>query len=209
MLHLQISIYYTPLKTKFLYLQLKNQATLVFLLFIDHLINAINNKIIYFYNKDEWKKDFPLFISPDKYNREEKKELALSDALLTVPLNPEHSSLNLSQAVLLIAYEFQKLFSHKDFKGAEEHFNIRASKEKEATFLTFINDVLTEKGYYPSNEKHEKMQINLNNIFLKAELSDQDINTLYGVFKHLKKQAEQVFAVAVLYLHIRQLLEHF
>ena len=37
--------------------------------------NNNNNKIIYFYNKDEWKKDFPLFISPDKYNREEKKEL--------------------------------------------------------------------------------------------------------------------------------------
>ena len=116
----------------------------------------------------------------------ENKELALSDALLTVPLNPEHSSLNLSQAVLLIAYEFQKLFVHQEFIGATKPKMVKADKKKELLFLNFMNDLLSKKGYYPSNEKREKMQTNLNNIFLKAELSNQEINTLYGVFKHLK-----------------------
>ncbi len=116
----------------------------------------------------------------------ENSELALSDALLTVPLNPEHSSLNLSQAVLLIAYEFEKVCKNPSFQGAVEPQNMKASKEMELRFLNFINALLTKKGYYPSDDKRVKMETNLNNIFLKAELSEQEINTLYGVFKHLQ-----------------------
>ena len=116
----------------------------------------------------------------------ENKEVAMADALLTIPLNPEHSSLNLSQAVLLIAYEFQKLF-HSKMKGALAPINEKASKEKELSFLHFLNALLMQKGYYPSDEKYEKMQTNLNNIFLKASLTEQEINTLYGVFKHLSQ----------------------
>ena len=116
----------------------------------------------------------------------ENKELALADALLTVPLNPEHSSLNLSQAVLLIAYEFQKLFHNLNFHGEEEGNNTPASKEKVILFLNFLDNLLHQKGYYFADEKQEKMKTNLDNIFLKAQLSEQEINTLYGVFKHLK-----------------------
>lgn len=42
----------------------------------------------------------------------ENDELALADSLLTVPLNALHPSLNLSQAVLLTAYEYMKCFSN-------------------------------------------------------------------------------------------------
>lgn len=115
----------------------------------------------------------------------ENTELAVSDALLTVPLNPEHSSLNLSQAVLLIAYEFQKLIRNASFCGAKQADTHYASKQQVQLFLNFLDTLLEQKKYFCCADKHSRMQTNLNNIFLKAELSEQDINTLYGVFKHL------------------------
>ena len=38
----------------------------------------------------------------------ETEEVALADAIVTVPINPEFASLNLAQAVILLAYEWSK-----------------------------------------------------------------------------------------------------
>ena len=39
------------------------------------------------------------------------EDVSLADAIINIPLNPEHCSLNLSQAVLLICYEFYKVYN--------------------------------------------------------------------------------------------------
>ena len=139
-----------------------------------------------FFQKNTYRPDKMAILFGCERTGLENKELALADALLTIPLNPEHSSLNLSQAVLLIAYEFEKLLQKGAFKGALEPENPKANKQKIQKFFNFLDELLTTKGYYYTGNKYEKMKTNLNNIFLKAQLSEQEINTLYGVFKHLK-----------------------
>jgi len=115
----------------------------------------------------------------------ENEELECADALLTIPLNPEHTSLNLSQAVLLVGYECLKSVASGQLKSAQTPENPLANKADIQMFLDKLNEALTEKGYYRLVDKRPKMQQNLDNIFLKAGLSKQEVQTLHGVLKSL------------------------
>ena len=115
----------------------------------------------------------------------ENEELECADALLTIPLNPEHTSLNLSQAVLLVGYECLKMVNAGLLKSAETPENPPADKADIQLFLDKLNDALTEKGYYRLTSKRPKMQRNLDNIFLKSGLTKQEVQTLHGVLKSL------------------------
>ena len=115
----------------------------------------------------------------------ENEELECADALLTIPLNPEHTSLNLSQAVLLVGYECLQAINQNQLKAAKTPENPLANKADVQMFLDKLNSALTEKGYYRLTDKRPKMQQNLDNIFLKAGLTKQEIQTLHGVLKSL------------------------
>ena len=118
----------------------------------------------------------------------ENEELECADALLTIPLNPEHTSLNLSQAVLLVGYECLKSVARGQLKAAETPENPLADKADIQMFLDKLNAALTEKGYYRLTDKRPKMQQNLDNIFLKSGLTKQEIKTLHGVLKSLVRR---------------------
>ncbi len=118
----------------------------------------------------------------------ENEELACANALLTVPLNAEHTSLNLSQAVLLVGYECLKAVHSGNLKAAATPENPIADKANVQAFLDKLNGLLEEKGYYRLADKRPKMQQNLNNIFLKANLTSQEVRTLYGVLNSLTRK---------------------
>ena len=114
----------------------------------------------------------------------ENSDLALSDALVQIPLNPAHSSLNLSQAVLIMGYtwwtrgmaEKEKLVTG----GAK-----MATKQELLYFFNHLDEKLEEKGYYAFKDKKERMKRNLHNIFERNELTSSEIKTLYNVLKVL------------------------
>lgn len=111
-------------------------------------------------------------------------ELALADNLLTIPLNPAHTSLNLSQAVLLIGYEWLKA-SRKPIIEIEQLQPLQASKEELIQLFERFDQVLNEYGYYRWPLKKPRMRRNLNNIFIKACLTKQEVRTLHGVLNTL------------------------
>lgn len=115
------------------------------------------------------------------------RDICLADAIINIPLNPRHCSLNLSQAVLLVGYEFYK--TQKDLGHSElvTNHTCPAEKNKVLKFCTFLEDLLTDCGNFRIGEKREKMVINLRNIFTRGQLTEQELNTLYGVINHLRK----------------------
>lgn len=121
----------------------------------------------------------------------ENDELECADVLLTIPLNPEHTSLNLSQAVLLVGYECLKALHKGDLKAAKTPENPLASKAEIQVFLDKLNAALTQKGYYNLSEKRPKMQQNLDNIFLKSGLKRQEVRTLHGVLNFLLRDKKE------------------
>lgn len=113
------------------------------------------------------------------------QDICLADAIINIPLNPKHCSLNLSQAVLLVGYEFYKTQKNMVDKELIVNHTIPADKEKVLLFCQHLENLLEDCGNFKIGEKREKMIINLRNVFTRNQLTEQELNTLYGVIKHL------------------------
>lgn len=112
-------------------------------------------------------------------------DVSLANCIIEIPLNPEHCSLNLSQAVLLVAYEWyqQKICSEPDRFVTNK--TVVADKEKVMLFLDFLEQKLENRGIFKQEDKKERMLINLNNIFTRTRITEQELNTLYGIINLL------------------------
>lgn len=113
------------------------------------------------------------------------EDVCLANAIINIPLNPRHSSLNLSQAVLLVGYEFYKTQIEKPVTHLEMNGTELTTKDKIIKFLERLEDELQECGNFKIGEKREKMVINLRNIFTRNQLTEQELNTLYGVINYI------------------------
>jgi tRNA/rRNA methyltransferase len=111
----------------------------------------------------------------------ENTEVALTDAIVTYPVNPAFASLNLAQAVLVIAYEWFKLATGGALPFAMPHKSDPATKEQLLAFFENVERELDRVEFFRPAEKHETMMINLRNIFHRMQPTRQDIQTLSGV----------------------------
>lgn len=112
-------------------------------------------------------------------------DVCLADAVINIPLNPRHCSLNLSQAVLLTGYEYYKTTIDAPVPHLETNQTAPADKNKIIRFLEMLEQKLENCGNYKLGEKREKMVINLRNIFTRGQMTEQELNTLYGVINYL------------------------
>src|SRR5690348_3063493 len=76
----------------------------------------------------------------------ETEEVALSNAIVTVPINPEFASLNLAQAVILLAYEWSRHSAlaqppAKDLEPPAPHSELEG-------LIGQLDDELVTKGYF-------------------------------------------------------------
>lgn len=114
-------------------------------------------------------------------------ELALADAIVTFPVNPGFASLNIAQAVLLMAYEWMKTRGGDEaaFRAPEAP---PAPRQDLVSLLEHLEGALDEANYFHPPEKREKMLLNLKNIFTHAGLKEQEIRTLRGVIAALERR---------------------
>jgi tRNA/rRNA methyltransferase len=110
----------------------------------------------------------------------ENTEVALADRIVTLPVNPAFASLNLAQAVLVIAYEWFKLVSGGALPFAMPEKSEAAERAQLAAFLAMLERELDAVEFLRPPEKRETMLINLRNIFHRMEPTRQDIQTLHG-----------------------------
>ena len=124
------------------------------------------------------------------FGRESKglknNDVALADAILSIPLNPSFSSLNLAQAVYTIGYEWisQKkrgISLKKDFTKKIQP----ANKQDLIQMLEHLEQELDKSGFLRNQEKRPSMLRNLKNMFVRAQLTDQEVRTFRGVIKAL------------------------
>jgi tRNA/rRNA methyltransferase len=108
-------------------------------------------------------------------------EVGLADRIVTLPVNPAFASLNLAQAVLLIAYEWFKLTTGGKLPFAMPQKSGPAPKEQLLAFFDSVERELEKVEFFRPPEKRTTMQVNLRNIFHRMQPSRQDIQTLHGV----------------------------
>jgi len=107
--------------------------------------------------------------------------IAFCDAVLTVPLNPSFSSLNLAQAVLVVGYESFARSSRAPSRRLELGAGEPATKRHLLGLFEHLEAELDDCGFLRVQEKRPSMVRNLRNILGRAELTDQEVSTLRGV----------------------------
>jgi len=115
-------------------------------------------------------------------------DVALADAVLTVPLNPGFSSLNLAQAVFCIGYEW--ILAAGEMPDAELTMpkdTRPATKEELTGLFEHLEGELDSCGFLRVEEKRPVMVRNLRNVLQRAGLTEQEVRTLRGVIAGLVK----------------------
>jgi tRNA/rRNA methyltransferase len=111
----------------------------------------------------------------------ENHEVALADRIITLPVNPAFASLNLAQAVVIVAYEWFKLASEAKLPFRMPQKSDAAPRQQLLAFFGNLERELEKVEFFRPPDKRETMQINLRNIFSRMQPTRQDIQTLQGV----------------------------
>lgn len=115
----------------------------------------------------------------------ENEDISLADKIIEIPLNPEHSSLNLAQAVLVIGYEYYKTTIHPEGQRLLKNDGNFATKEQVFKFLDMLDAKISASPRLKDEAHTKTLLININNIFTRASLTEQELNSLYGIVQIL------------------------
>ena len=114
-------------------------------------------------------------------------ELNCADYLVKIPTNKKFSSLNLSHSVILFCFQLFVFFSKKNFTYMPNYKSSRVNKSEVNKFLKFIIQSLDKRGFLQPGPKRQSMIRNIENIFYRTNLTDQEIRILLGIFSTLNK----------------------
>ncbi len=120
-------------------------------------------------------------------------DVALCQAIVTVPVDPRFHSLNLAQAVAITAYEWQLTLAAGPPPGFVET-PPAADQSMVLGFYEQLEGELDEAGFFHPPEKRPSMVRNLRVAFGRAGLSDQEVRTLRGVVTALARGRGRVLA---------------
>jgi tRNA/rRNA methyltransferase len=114
----------------------------------------------------------------------ETEEAAIAGKILTVPINPEFRSLNLAQAVILVAYEWSK---HGDLAVPTEGAPAepRAAHDQLEGLIGQMDEALANSGYYFPPDKVPTTRNTMRTILGKAGWSNREIQALRGMIRAL------------------------
>ncbi len=112
-------------------------------------------------------------------------ELNCANYLVKIPTNRKFSSLNLSHSAIIFCFQLFQHFSNKKVIYNSTYKSSVAKKSQVNKFLNFIINELDKKGFLQPDHKRKSMIRNINNIFHRLNLSEQEIHILLGIFSTL------------------------
>jgi len=114
-------------------------------------------------------------------------EINYADYLVKIPTNSKFSSLNLSHSAIIFCFQIFQHFSNKRIMYNSKYKSSVAPKSEVNKFLHFIIKGLDKKGFLQPDHKRQSMIRNINNIFHRSNLSEQEIRILLGIFSTLNE----------------------
>jgi tRNA/rRNA methyltransferase len=116
----------------------------------------------------------------------ETADVALAQAIVTVPINPQFGSLNLAQAVILVAYEWSK---HRDLAmPPREDLLPPAPQEELEGLIGHFERLLEPAGYFEPKGRAEATRLTLRTVLTKPGWNHLEIRTLRGVLSALARK---------------------
>ena len=112
-------------------------------------------------------------------------DMAEADALIRYPLNPGFMSLNLAQAVMVMAYEWWIANDDTPPRALMTNETQIATKGRLENFLAHLTDQLDACGFLRNAPKRPGMLRNIRHFFQRGEVTDQELRTLHGIVTEL------------------------
>jgi len=109
----------------------------------------------------------------------ETEDVALANAIVTVPINPEFGSLNLAQAVILLAYEWSKRSElavppSKELETPAPHGEVEG-------LISQLEEELEAKGYFHPPSRTQATKNTIRTIFTKTGWSSREVKAIRGI----------------------------
>ena len=113
----------------------------------------------------------------------ETEEVALAKAIVTVPINPEFGSLNLAQAVILLAYEWSRRsrLAQPPVRELEQP----AEQGEVEGLIGQLDAALVAKGYFHPPSRTQATRNTLRTIFTKTGWSSREVKAVRGIIRAL------------------------
>jgi tRNA/rRNA methyltransferase len=113
----------------------------------------------------------------------ETEEVALANAIVTVPINPKFASLNLAQAVILLAYEWSKL--GQLVQPPAKELEPAASHGETDGLIGQLEEELESKGYFHPPSRTQATKNTIRTIFTKTGWSSREVKAVRGIIRAL------------------------
>lgn len=120
----------------------------------------------------------------------ENDDVAVANAIITVPVNPKFASLNLAQCVLLTAYEFRRQSADVLHEVLSMPTTDTASVIEVDKLADHYEQRLDESGFFFPETKAEGMKTHLRNMWSRMPLTRQDVQMLHGVLRQLLRKKD-------------------
>ncbi|GAB1364069.1 RNA methyltransferase [Rhodobacter sp.] len=115
----------------------------------------------------------------------ENDDIIHANAIVTVPVNPEFFSLNLAQAVLLLAYEWGRQDSDMPQSVLELAGKDMAVRGEVNALADHFEDRLGDAGFFHPPEKAPAMKANLRNMWGRLGLTRAEVQTFHGMLRQI------------------------
>ncbi len=115
----------------------------------------------------------------------ENEDVARADTLISIPVNPEFPSLNLAQAVLLLAYEWGRGASDQPPEVLAMAKTDLASAIEIEKLADHYERRLDEAGLFFPPEKAAGMKLVLRNLWSRLPLTRADVQLLHGILRQM------------------------
>jgi TrmH family RNA methyltransferase len=112
-------------------------------------------------------------------------DMACADALIRYPMNPAFTSLNLAQAVMVMAYEWWQTGDDTLPRALMTNETQVATKAQLENFLAHLVDQLDACGFLRNAPKRPGMVRNIRHFFQRGEVTEQELRTLHGIVTEL------------------------
>lgn len=112
-------------------------------------------------------------------------DLAHADTLIQVPLNPDFNSMNLAQAVMVLAYEWWTAADATPPARLVTNETGVASKAALENFFRHLTAELDACGFLRNTQKRPTMLRNIRAFFQRGEVTEQELRTLHGIVTEL------------------------
>ena len=109
-------------------------------------------------------------------------DVARANAIVTLPVDPAFASLNLAQAVLVLAYEWGRAAQVPPAPGGTRPPAPRAAT---ARLAAHAETALDEAGFFHPPARAARMKRNLHALFARLELTEAETRLIHGAIRAL------------------------